>query len=69
MAHLVHSPHFGKNAVLQRNADDKERLRVRMEKQSQQRRHDRHQIATDVDTTNARSRETRIASQSAPRRM
>ncbi len=40
--------HFGKNATLQRNADDKERLRVRMEKQFQQRRHDRHQIAADA---------------------
>ena len=45
--------HYGKNAVLQRNADDKERLRVRMEKQFQQRRHDRHQIAADADVTDA----------------
>ena len=53
MAHLTHSPHFGKNAVLQRNAEDKERLRVRMEKQSQQRRRDRNQIAADITPVTA----------------
>ena len=43
--------HYGKNATLQRNADDKERLRIRMEKQLQQRRHNRSEIVADVVAT------------------
>ena len=45
--------HFGKNATLQRNADDKERLRVRMEKQFQQRRLHRNETAAAVTDVTA----------------